>query len=110
MIDNFAIASIPFIAAGAVFTFIQFNRGTYRFTITKRILLILATCAAFSLPMSCAIWNNPVCENMPFQMELFFLGYVGLSSLLICAPTLGGWLVGQAIAAMAHGVKTRLDH
>ena len=107
MIDIFVIASIPFIIAGSIFTFIQLKRSTYRVAVTKYLLLALAACALCSIPMSCMIWENGFCEALPFQMELFFIGYVGVSFFLIAAPTLGGWLIGQGIAALLYRIKVR---
>lgn len=108
MIENFVIASIPFICAGTILTFIQLRRGTYRFTLTKRLLLVLVGCAICTIPMGCMVWDQGFCEALPFQVELFFVGYVGSSLLLICVPTLGGYLVGQVLAAFAHSIKARV--
>ncbi|KIP98352.1 hypothetical protein RU07_22145 [Agrobacterium tumefaciens] len=109
LVNSLVIASIPFICAGLILTLIQLRRGTYRFTVTKRLLWVIVSCAICTIPMGCVVWEPGFCQALPFQVELFFVGYVGSSLLLICAPTLGGYLVGQMLAAITHDIKARLD-
>jgi len=103
MIDTFLISSLPFILAGTIFTFIQLKNRSYDAMLTKCLALVLLVCLASTLPMSCMIWENRVCDVLPFQMELFFIGYIGMSLALIATPT----LIGQAIAAPAHRINMR---
>jgi len=108
VIDNLLIASIPFAIAGAIVTYVQLNRGTYRFVVTKRLMFILAVCAIATTPLSCMIWEWRSCSYLPLQTELFFLGYFGASLFLICAPTLGGYVLGQGAGALMQSITTRI--